>query len=132
MVLYFAVFHKNNDNQYEVSFPDLAPYAATYGDTLEEAIQSAHDSLTGYLLTQEDYHEAVPSPSADISKFNIQKPDFVVPVQVDLKLEREKEKNKLVKKTLTIPAFLNVKGKEAGLNFSAILSDAIKDKLGIQ
>lgn len=40
MVLYFAIFHKNDDGQYEVNFPDLEPYAATYGDTLEEAIKS--------------------------------------------------------------------------------------------
>ncbi|NRN97020.1 type II toxin-antitoxin system HicB family antitoxin [Lactobacillus helveticus] len=63
MVLYFEKFHKNSDNQYEVSFPDLEPYAATYGDTLEEAIHSAHDSLTGYLLTEEDFHEEVPTPN---------------------------------------------------------------------
>ncbi|MDK6502401.1 type II toxin-antitoxin system HicB family antitoxin [Lactobacillus crispatus] len=132
MVLYFAIFHKNDDGQYEVNFPDLEPYAATYGDTLEEAIKSAHDSLTGFLLTQEDFHEDVPLPSTDVSKFDIKEPDFIVPVQVDLKLEREKEENKLVKKTLTIPAFLNIKGKEAGLNFSALLSEAIKSKLGIQ
>ncbi len=31
MVLYFEKFHKNSDNQYEVSFPDLEPYVATYG-----------------------------------------------------------------------------------------------------
>lgn len=132
MVLYFAIFHKNDNGQYEVNFPDLEPYAATYGDSIEEAIQSAHDSLAGYLLTQEDFHEDVPAPSTDVDKFDIKEPDFAVPVQVDLKLEREKEENKLVKKTLTIPAFLNIKGKEAGLNFSALLSDAIKSKLGIQ
>lgn len=131
MVLYFEKFHKNSDNQYEVSFPDLEPYAATYGDTLEEATQSAHDSLTGYLLTEEDFHEEVPTPTDDPEKFKLKEPNFLVPVQVDLQLEREKEENKLVKKTLTIPSFLNIRGKEAGLNFLALLSEAIKTKLGI-
>ncbi|MBP2057172.1 putative RNase H-like HicB family nuclease [Lactobacillus colini] len=98
MLLYFAKFHKNVDNQYEVSFPDLEPYAATFGYTLEEAIQSAHDSLAGYLLTQEDFNEEVLAPTEDPDKFKITAPDFLVPVQVDLKLEREKEQNKLVKK----------------------------------
>ena len=90
MILYFAKFHKNKNNQYEVSFPDLEPNAATYGDTLEEALQSAHDSLTGYLLTQEDFDEEVPEPTDNPDKFNIVAPDFLVPVQVDLKLERKK------------------------------------------
>lgn len=129
---YFARFHKNNKGQYEVSFPDLDPYAATFGDSLEEAITSAHDSLVGYLLTQEDFDEAVPAPSKDPSKFNISAPDLLVPVQVDLTVEREKEQNKLVKKTLTIPAFVNTLAKEADINFSATLTDALKTKLNIQ
>lgn len=132
MVLYFAKFHKNENNQYEVTFPDLNPYAATFGDNLEEALQSAHDSLTGYLLTEEDANETVPKPTTNPEKFDINKPDFLVPVKIDLKLEREKEENKLVKKTLTIPAFLNIRGQEAGLNFSALLSEAIKKKLQIE
>lgn len=42
MTIYFAKLHKNN--QYEVTFPDLEPYAATYGDNLKEAIKNAHDA----------------------------------------------------------------------------------------
>lgn len=132
MKLYFAKFHKNSKNQYEVTFPDLEPYAATFGDSLEEAIQSAHDSLAGYLLTQQDFNEETPAPTEDPNKFNITAPDFLVPVQVDLKLEREKEQNRLVKKTLTIPAFVNTLAKEADINFSATLTDALKSKLGIE
>ncbi|WP_338934645.1 type II toxin-antitoxin system HicB family antitoxin [Lactobacillus helveticus] len=131
MVLYFEKFHKNSDNQYEVSFPDLEPYAATYGDTLEEAIQSAHDSLTGYLLTEEDFHEEVPTPTDDPEKFKLKEPNFLVPVQVDLQLEREKEENKLVKKTLTIPSFFKHRGKRSWIKFLALLSEAIKTKLSI-
>ncbi|QNQ83654.1 type II toxin-antitoxin system HicB family antitoxin [Lactobacillus sp. PV037] len=132
MTLYFARFHKNSKKQYEVTFPDLEPYAATFGDSLEEALQSSHDSLTGYLLTQQDFNEKVPAPTKDPSKFDIVAPDFLVPVEVDLKLEREKEQNKLVKKTLTIPSFVNMLAKEANINFSATLTDALKAKLGIQ
>ena len=132
MVLYFAKIHKNDNNQYEVSFPDLEPYAATFGDNLEEALQSAHDSLAGFLLTQEDFDEKVPAPTKDPDKFKIIAPDFLVPVQVDLKLEREKEENKLVKKTLTIPAFINTLAKEADINFSATLTAALKAKLNLR
>ena len=122
MVLYFAKFHQNKDHQYEVSFPDLDPYAATYGDNLNEAMKNAHEALTGYLLTAEDGNDQVSSPAKD----------FLVPVEVNLKLEREKESNKLVKKTLTIPEYLNIRGKEAGINFSALLADALKEKLNLQ
>lgn len=129
MVLYFAVFHKNKDNQYEVSFPDLDPYAATFGDTIEEALQSAHDSLTGYLLTAEDYDDEILKATKEPLKFNIKSPDFLVPVEVNLKLEREKENNTLIKKTLTIPKYLNDLGSEAKINFSATLTNALKKEL---
>ena len=92
MVLYFAVFHKNSDGQYEVNFPDLEPYAATFGDSLEEALKSAHDSLAGYLFTQEDYNEDVPKPTIDPTSFNIASPDFIVPIEIDLTLKRQKNK----------------------------------------
>lgn len=132
MVLYFAKFHQNKDHQYEVSFPDLDPYAATYGDNLNEAMKNAHEALTGYLLTAEDGNDQVSSPASDPSNWVIGSKDFLVPVEVNLKLEREKESNKLVKKTLTIPEYLNIRGKEAGINFSALLADALKEKLNLQ
>lgn len=131
MVLYFSIFHKNSDNQYEVNFPDLDPYAATFGDTLEEAVKSAHDSLTGYLLTQEDYNEPVPKPTQDAAKFNVKAPDFLVPVEANLKLERQKEQNQLVKKTLSIPKYLNDLGTENKINFSATLVQALKSELNV-
>lgn len=59
----------------------------------------------------------------------IGKNDFLTPVQVDLKLEREKEQNKLVKKSVTIPAFLNDLGKDHKINFSAVLTEALKKEL---
>ncbi|WP_103662584.1 type II toxin-antitoxin system HicB family antitoxin [Lactobacillus sp. HT06-2] len=90
MVSYFAIFLKNEKGQYEVTFPDLVPYAATFGDTLKEAIQSAHESLAGYLLTKEDFNEKVPTPSSGPMKFKVKKPDFIAPVEVNLDLERKK------------------------------------------
>ena len=88
MISYFAVLHKNSDEQYEVNFPDLEPYAATFGNSVKEALKRAHDSLTGYLLTQRDYSEEVPKPTTDPTIFNVASPDFIVPVEVDLNLER--------------------------------------------
>lgn len=71
----------------------MAPAAATFGDTLEEAIESAHDSLTGYLLTAEDYNEVVTAPTNNPSIFKIQGSDIIVPVEVNLEFERIKEQN---------------------------------------
>ncbi|NRN97019.1 hypothetical protein [Lactobacillus helveticus] len=64
----------------------------------------------------------------DPEKFKLKEPNFLVPVQVDLQLEREKEENKLVKKTLTIPSFFKHPGKRSWIKFLALLSEAIKTK----
>lgn len=130
MITYFAKLHLNEDGQYEVTFPDLEPYAATFGESLQEAIQSAHDSLAGYLLTAEDTHEKVNHPSQQPQKdWHLGKDDLLMPVSVNLELEREKEQNTVVKKTLTIPKYLNDLGIDANINFSATLTEALKRKL---
>jgi antitoxin HicB len=130
MITYFAKFHLNKDGQYEVTFPDLDPYAATFGASLQDAIKSAHDALAGYLLTAEDTHEHVATPSQKPQKdWLTNQDDWLMPVSVNLELEREKEQNTVVKKTLTIPKYLNDLGKDAKINFSATLTEALKHKL---
>ncbi|EEX26672.1 type II toxin-antitoxin system HicB family antitoxin [Lactobacillus jensenii] len=130
-MIYFAIFHKNKENQFEVNFPDLAPAAATFGNTLVDAITNAHDSLTGYLLTAEDFNEQVPSPTEDPFLLKVNEPDFLMPIKVNLELERAKEQNKLIKKTLTIPEYLDIQAKEAKINLSKLLTEALEKKLNI-
>lgn len=81
-MIYFAKFHLNENNQYEVEFPDLYPYASTFGDTLEEAIQSAWDCLAGYLLTTKEVGEKVSAPSPE-TYLAVSSPDFLEPILVD-------------------------------------------------
>lgn len=47
------------------------------------------------------------------------------------KLKRETEQNRAVKKTLTIPYWLDQKALEHQINFSQTLKDALKEKLGL-
>ena len=50
----------------------------------------------------------------------------------DLELEISKRRNKFVKKTLTIPEYLNVLGMRENLNFSQILAEGLREKLKIK
>ena len=43
---------------------------------------------------------------------------------------RDRAENRVVKKTLTIPAWLNREAEEAHVNFSQVLQDALKSYLG--
>lgn len=126
--LYFAIFKQNNNKQYEVSFPDLDPHAATFGNNLSDALHMAKDSLEGYLLTAEDFDEPLPQAS-EPSKIFVNKDDLLIPIEVDTAIARSREENRSVKKTLTIPKYLNDLGIENKINFSATLTEALKEKL---
>ncbi|WKF85261.1 type II toxin-antitoxin system HicB family antitoxin [Lacticaseibacillus pantheris] len=58
--IYFADFVKNEQGQFEVTFPDLAPNVATYGNNLAEALHMANDALSGYLVVMEDDGDRLP------------------------------------------------------------------------
>lgn len=91
----------------------------------------AKDALTGYLLTIEDSNEVLPNATVQPQKISHKANDLVVPIEVDTTIAREREQNRSVKKTLTIPKYLNDLGVQNEINFSATLSDALKEKLGV-
>lgn len=128
MYLYPAIFEKD-ENSYTVSFPDL-PGCLTFGNSMAEALHMAQDALEGYLIVMEDDQDAIPSPSNPFTLLpgNNQ---IVVPVQANTDLAREKEEAKLIKKTLTIPSYLNKLANASGINFSATLTEALKGKLNL-
>ena len=128
MVVYPAIFHKSIEGGYVVVFPDF-DYGATEGKTLEEAIEMAEDAIAMMLAHYEDHRQQIPKPS-DISKIKI-KNGFVNYVIADTDAWRKQFSEKAIKKTVTIPAWLNYKAEEAGVNFSQELQNALKQRLQI-
>lgn len=138
LTIYPACFYKDGDG-YSVIFPDLNDLA-TCGETLDEAIEMAVDCLAGhvYFSTMED--DDLPSPSSinEVDpKAVAQKLDFdsneyfVNMVAVDVNEYAKLHFEKPVKKTLTIPAWLNDTAQSKGINFSAVLQEALKERMGI-
>lgn len=135
---YPVCFFKEEDG-YSVIFPDLN-HLATCGDTLEEALAMAIDCLAGYLYTCQRDGESVPEPSAlesinpaDVAKDLYEELGeyFVNIVTVDVAEYAKTHFEKSVKKTLTIPAWLNAAALEKGVNFSQVLQDALKEQLHV-
>lgn len=133
---YPACFFKE-ENGYSVIFPDLN-YLATCGETMEEAFAMAVDCLAGYLYVSEMEGEMVPPPSdlkmirlEDITEeLEMEQGDgFVNLVTVDVAEYARAHFEKSVKKTLTIPAWMNMAALEQNINFSQVLQDALKEKL---
>lgn len=134
--IYPACFFKEPEG-YSVVFPDLEG-TATCGETFEEAMNMAVDCLAGYIYTLKLDGETIPEPSdiksvnaADIAAELDANPNklFVCPVSVDVDEYAKNHFEKSVKKTLTIPAWLNTAALEMNINFSQVLQEALKQKI---
>ena len=127
--LYFAILEPDFDSQgFTVTFPDL-PGCITEGDNLIEALDMAQDALEGYLLVLEDEKEDIPVAS-DWQNINTQLESsfsIVSAIKADTRIARMREDSKAVKKTLTIPNWLDELAKERNINFSQVLQDGLKD-----
>lgn len=97
-IIYPAVFHFE-DNSYWVEFPDL-PGCQSYGNSIPDTLENAREALEAYAISLIENDEKIP-PATDISKITVEKDSFASLVNIDLSAYFEREK--AVKKTLTIP-----------------------------
>ncbi len=125
-IVFPAIFHREN-NSYWVDFPDLAG-CQSFGDTQTETLYNAKEALEGYALSLIENGEKLPEPS-EISSIKTDEDSFVSLVDTDL--SPYLNKSKAVKKTLTIPEWLNDAATEKGINFSRALQDALIQKLSM-
>ena len=127
--IYPAVFTQDG-SLYSVSFPDLES-CYTQGEGLSDAYDMASDvlCLTLYNLEENSLPVPAPTPIQDIKTVD---GSFVSLVSCDTLEYRRYFDNRAVKKTLTIPAWLNAMSEREGINFSAVLQSALKDALKIE
>lgn len=124
-LFYFALFHTAEEGGFWVSFPDF-PECFTQGETLEETYAMSVDAL-GLCVSEYTIHR-LPKPSLPS--------DIIVPegatlalVSLDIAAYRRKHNTKAVKKTLSIPEWLNEEALALGLNFSQVLQEALLQKI---
>lgn len=131
-LVYPACFYQEEDGSYSVELPDLKG-CISQGDSLEEAIQMAEDAALGWLLTSVEDGEDLPKPS-DIKNIKLENEEgFVSLLLLDLTSYSQKySSRKSVKKTLTIPMWLNERAEKCGINFSKTLQDALLSKIIIK
>lgn len=128
-LFYPAVFHHEEVGGYSVDFPDLLG-CVTEGDTLAEAIRMAEDALGIYLYTLKEEGEEAPAPS-DPADVEVSGRDFVSLVEYDEVEYLKRTDSHSVKKTLTIPAWMDTLARENNLNFSNVLQNAIRRELNL-
>ena len=123
-----AVFEPAEEGGFNVSVPDV-PGCFTEGDDLADALFMAQDALAMMLVHYEDNGMTVPAASGlgDIGTGT----GVVSYVLADTDLWRRTFDSKAVKKTLSIPSWLNAKASRAGVNFSQVLQEALVSKLSL-
>lgn len=123
-LIYPAIFTPCLEKEgFTVEVPDL-PGCVTEGDSLADAIDMAVDAASGWILGE--LEEGKPYPSAS-DHSNITAPDgsFVNLIVLDIDAYAEKYGSKAVRKSITIPAWLNTYGEKNNVNFSRVLTDAL-------
>lgn len=120
---YPAIFHPE-ETGYSVSVPDIDG-CFSEGDTLGEAMDMTCDAIG---LCLEMCSGQYPTPS-DPASIHTDPGDFVSLIPFDLLQYRRKHDTRAVKKTLTIPSWLNVLAEEQHINFSSVLQAALIDQL---
>jgi len=126
--IYPALFHYADDG-ISVTFPDL-PGCVTYGNDPEEAFRMAREAMALHLYGMEQDNEAIPEPSVPTS-LSLENGKVVTLIEAWMPPFRDEMENRAVKKTLTIPKWLDDLAQENKVNFSHVLQDALKKHLGI-
>ena len=125
--VYPAVFTQE-EKGFSVWFPDLEG-CYTCGDDLNDAIRMAEDVLAYVLYDYEREGKEIPKPSARNMLQLESEQDFVNDIACDTIEYAKLHNNKAVKKTLTIPEWLNEEAMALGVNFSQVLQEALLSKI---
>lgn len=127
---YPAIFTPEEDGGFSVVFPDLEG-CFTCGDDMADALFMAEDALALVLYGYESDGREIPAPSK-MEDLKLNDGEFVNSVACDTMEYRKRFNNKAVKKTLTIPEWLNETAMAMNINFSQVLQDALIQKVGSQ
>lgn len=128
-LVYPACMYEEENGGYSVEIPDLKG-CFTQGDTLQEAIEMAQDAALGWILTSIEDDEEIPQASK-IEEIDLKnQKGFKTLLLLDIDQYTQKYGSKQsVKKTLTIPRWLNKRAEKIGVNFSQTLQDALLNKI---
>lgn len=121
--VYPAIFHPNDDGSFSITFPDL-PGCISEGKSLGNAMYMAQSALTQWMEYLVDKRQTIPSAS-NFNSLETAQGEFVNLVRAEVKDGRA------VKRTVSIPKWMDDKVIESGLSLSRVLQDALKEKLNV-
>lgn len=113
---------------YVVYVPDLN--INTEGTDIADAIEMARDAIGLWGITEEDLGRSIPEPSPHLPQCAPN--EIVTLVDIDFNAYRRENDNRAVRKNLSLPSWLNERAEKAGVNFSQVLQEGLKIRLGIK
>ena len=119
--VYPAIFHPNDDGSYTITYPDL-PGCISEGKSLGNAMYMAQAALTQWMEYLTDKQQAIPVAS-NLKGIETTPEEFTSLIRAEIKDGRA------VKRTVSIPKWMDDQVTEAGLSLSRVLQDALKDRL---
>jgi len=119
--VYPAIFHRNGDESYTITYPDLLG-CISQGKNLGNAVYMAQSSLTQWIAYLTDKNYEIPVVS-HIEEVKTSKGDFVNLIRIEIRDAHA------VKRTVSIPKWMDDKAVKSGLSLSRILQDALRDRL---
>lgn len=126
---FIAVLEYGENGSIGVYFPDL-PGCVSAADTTEKAIENAKEALSLHLFGMEEDGDEIPKPS-ELPHIEFGKSEIPTMIEVFMKPFREKMHSRYIKKTLSIPNWLNTAAEEQHINFSAVLQAALMEQLNL-
>ena len=128
-LFYPAIFHKAEEGGFWITFPDI-PECMTQGDDMQQAYEMAVEALGLAITSRIRECQEIPLAS-EPDQMVFEADSFCVVIEFDLLAYKKRTNSKAVKKTLSIPEWLNEEATAAGINFSQVLQEALIQKVGL-
>lgn len=127
-VIFPIVLTPEKDGGYSVDVPDLQ--IGTQGETIAECIEMARDAIGLWGICEQDAGRTIPS-AATLAPKHLEN-EIVTLVDVDFAAYRRAHDMRTIRKNVTIQSWLNDLAEKEGINFSQVLQDGLKQRLGVQ
>lgn len=127
-IYYPAIFHIAEEGGYWISFPDFEE-CFSQGESIDEAFSVARQSMELAIEDRLDNGMELPTPTT-FNKVKCKKGEIVGIIDFDMLAYKKAHNSKAIKKTLSIPEWLNEEATSRNINFSKVLQDALITKIG--
>lgn len=126
--VYPIILTPEKEGGYSVNVPDLQ--IGTQGETIAECIEMARDAIGLWAMCEQDEGRPVPVPVSLAPEHADN--EILTLVDVDFKAYRKAHDMRTVRKNVSIQSWLNDLAERENINFSQVLQDGLKERLGVK